>query len=157
MHRRPSVLQYVLGVVFCQSAGIAGAFVTATEIPTWYMTLRMPTWQPPSWLFGPVWTVLYILMGIAGARIWAQTKRGDALRKLFGAQLLLNALWTPVFFGAHNLLGGLVIIFAMDMLVIALLFRLRATDRASVWLLLPYMTWILFATSLNAAILLLNP
>jgi translocator protein len=156
MNRRPSFLQYLLGVVMCQGAGIAGAFFTVAEIPTWYTTLNMPTWQPPNWLFGPVWTTLYLLMGIAGARIWVQTKQGDVLRKLFGAQLFLNALWTPVFFGAHNLLGGLVIILAMDITVIALLYRLRSRDNISMGLLVPYLAWILFATCLNAVILVLN-
>jgi tryptophan-rich sensory protein len=95
-------------------------------------------------------------MGIAGTRIWTATKQGDVLRKLFGAQLLLNALWTPVFFGAHNLPGALVTVLAMDAAVIALLLRLWRQDRVAFWLLVPYLAWILFATCLNAAILTLN-
>lgn len=157
MHRRPTVLQTLLGIVLCQGAGIAGSFLTVSEIPAWYATLSMPSWQPPGWLFGPVWTVLYLLMGIAAARIWVATKQNDALRKLFGAQLLLNALWTPVFFGAHNLLGALVIVLAMDSVVVALMLRLWDRDRTSSWLLAPYLAWILFATCLNAVILVLNP
>ncbi len=156
MHRRPTVLEYVFGILVCQSAGIVGSLFTLEEVSTWYVTLSMPSWQPPNWLFGPVWTLLYTFMGIAGARIWGSTKRGDGLRVLFGAQLFLNALWTPVFFGAHNLLGGLVILLVLDVAVIALLYRLKTQDLASMALLVPYLAWILFATCLNAAILILN-
>ena len=157
MDRRPSFLQYLLGIVICQSAGIVGSLFTVAEILTWYAALNVPSWQPPGWLFGPVWIVLYLLMGIVAARIWVTTKQNDALRKFFGAQLLLNALWTPVFFGAHNLLGALVIILAMDSVVVALLLRLRNRDRIPFGLLAPYLAWILFATCLNAVILVLNP
>lgn len=157
MDRRPSFLQHLLGIVICQSAGIVGSLFTVAEIPTWYAALNVPSWQPPGWLFGPVWTALYFLMGIAAARIWVTTKKNDVLRKLFGAQLLLNALWTPVFFGAHNLLGALVIVLAMDSVVVALILRLWHRDRTSSWLLVPYLAWILFATCLNAVILILNP
>ena len=156
MNRSPSVFQYLVWILLCEGAGIAGSFVTIAEIPTWYASLNMPSWQPPSWIFGPVWTTLYFLMGIAGARIWAATKQNDLSRRLFGAQLFLNAFWTPVFFGAHNLLGALVIILAMDILVLVLLFRLRQNDRTAAWLLAPYFAWILFATALNAVILALN-
>ncbi len=156
MHRRPSVLQYVFGIMVCQSAGIVGSLVTIAEIPAWYASLVVPSWQPPSWLFGPVWTMLYTLMGIAGARIWAETTSGDVLRRLFGAQLLLNALWTPVFFGAHDLLGALVMILALDAVVVTLVLQLWRRDRTAFWLLVPYLVWILFATCLNAVILTLN-
>jgi len=156
MNRRPTFFQYLLGVVICQGAGIAGSFFTIAEISTWYASLAKPSWQPPNWLFGPVWTTLYTLMGIVGVRIWAMTTPGDALRRLFGAQLLLNALWTPIFFGAHNLLGALIMILALDLVVVGLLSTLWRQDRISFWLLVPYMAWILFATCLNAVILTLN-
>ncbi len=150
----PSVALWILG---CEAIGFTGSFWTVSTIPTWYVSLDLPSWQPPSWLFGPVWTMLYLLMGIAGARIWTNTQNGDVTRKLFVGQLFLNALWTPVFFGAHNLLGGLVLILALDCTVFALLRRLHTHDRASMALLMPYFAWILFATGLNAAILALNP
>lgn len=156
MDRRPSFLQHLLGIAICQSAGIIGSLFTIAEIPTWYATLSVPSWQPPSWLFGPVWTTLYALMGIAGARIWAKTSSGDTLRRLFGVQLLLNTLWTPVFFGVHNLLGALVIILALDAVVATLVLQLWRRDRTAYWLLVPYLAWILFATCLNAVILTLN-
>lgn len=157
MKQRPLLVPSILGIVIAQAAGGLGSLVTFSEIPAWYATLAKPTWQPPNWLFGPVWTVLYTLIGLAGARIWSKTKQEDSLRRIFAAQLFLNALWTPVFFGAHNLLGGLVIIYVMDVLIMILIARLWKSDRVAMWMLVPYLAWILFATFLNAAILGLNP
>jgi len=157
MKSSQKILPYLLGVVLCQAAGIFGSFFTIAEIPTWYAALNQPTWQPPNWLFGPVWTFLYICMGIAGARIWMKTKRGDVLRRIFIGQLLLNALWTPVFFSAHNIVGAVVMIIALDVAVAVLVWNLRSRDRTASVLLFPYLVWILFATALNTAILILNP
>jgi translocator protein len=156
MGRQPSFSQYALWMFLCQGVGIVGSYITIGEIPAWYASLALPTWQPPNWVFGPVWTMLYLLMGIAGARIWFATERSDVLRRLFIAQLFLNVLWTPVFFGAHSLLGALVIIFALDSVVAILLRRLWHREHPSFLCLMPYFVWVLFATCLNAAILALN-
>ena len=155
--KRGSVWKFVVGILGCEAVGFLGSWFTFAEIPTWYASLNRPWFQPPNWLFGPVWTLLYALMGIAAARLWSVKRADDGLKRLFLGQLFLNFLWTPVFFGAHNLLGGLLIILAMDVCVAALIRRLWRADRTSAILLFPYLAWILFATLLNTAILHLNP
>ncbi|MFA9454481.1 MAG: TspO/MBR family protein, partial [Candidatus Aminicenantaceae bacterium] len=99
----------VLAVVVCQAAGILGAVFTAPAIPTWYASLQKPAFTPPSWLFAPAWITLYTLMGIAVYLVLRQGWEKPAVRSavyVFGLQLVLNALWTPLFFGLHWLLGA---------------------------------------------------
>jgi tryptophan-rich sensory protein len=124
----------------------------------WYAALAKPSWTPPGWLFGPVWTLLYFSMAVAAFLVWrrpASRARTRAL-VLFGVQLGLNALWTPLFFGAH--LPGLALaeIVLLDVAVVATLFAFWRLRRAAGALLVPYLAWSLFATALNAAIFWLN-
>jgi tryptophan-rich sensory protein len=147
---------FVAAIIGCELIGIGGSFFTINEIPTWYETLVRPSFQPPNWLFGPVWTVLYALLGIALVYVWRSFKTGSVLRKIFTLQLALNAIWTPIFFGLHNLAVALIVILTMDILTVALIYRLWKPLRSAAWCLIPYCAWILFATALNAAILILN-
>ena len=120
----------------------------------WYQDLQKPPGNPPAWLFGPVWTVLYLLMGVAAGRLIH--RRASGAVTLFVIQFLLNLAWTPVFFGAHAIGWALVIIFGIWGF---LAFTIRSADKAdhlSAVLLLPYLLWIMFATYLNAAIGWLN-
>jgi tryptophan-rich sensory protein len=99
------LLKYILAIVVCLSVGAVGSIFTISSIPTWYATLAKPSFSPPNYLFGPVWTLLYILMGIAVAIIWQKGLKTKKVRNavyLFGVQLALNAIWTPIFFGAKN-------------------------------------------------------
>ncbi len=124
----------------------------------WYAALDKPAFNPPAWLFAPVWTVLYVAMGVAAWRIWclpASTERKLALR-LFGVQLILNAAWSPVFFGAHSLAGGLAVIVLMWFAIAATIQRFHPLDKPAAWLLAPYLAWVSFATLLNVALLALN-
>ncbi len=146
-----------LAVVF--AAGAVGSIATTRAIPTWYKALAKPSFNPPNWLFGPAWTVLYVLMVIAAWLVWKKGIRaagvGPAL-VLFLVQLALNALWSVLFFGLHSPLAGLIdiVLLWLAILVTILLF-LRVSTPAGV-LLLPYIGWVSFATLLNAAILHLN-
>jgi len=124
----------------------------------WFAGLDKPTWQPPNYLFGPVWTTLYLMMGIAAGLVW---QRGPSPKvrtalMVFVGQLLLNALWTPVFFGAH-MLGAALVLIVLLWLAIALtivhFWRVRTLAAA---LLLPYLAWVSFATALNASLWMLN-
>ena len=124
----------------------------------WFVALAKPSWQPPNYLFGPVWTTLYLMMGIAAGLVWLRGP-SPAVRAaliVFVGQLVLNALWTPVFFGAHALGAALIVIVLMWLaiaLTIALFWRVRPLTAA---LLLPYLAWVSFATALNAALWRLN-
>ena len=142
----------------CEAVGLAGAYFTAHAIPTWYASLTKPPFNPPNWLFGPVWTLLYICIGIAGWRIWREPSSPHRNRafKLWWIQLALNAIWTPIFFGAHATFAALIVIVLLDITVLALLKPAFKTCTVAGALLLPYLAWILFATLLNEELWRLN-
>lgn len=143
----------IFSILISQTAGLLGTFFTISAIPTWYVYLNKPSFNPPNYLFGPVWTVLYTLIGISLYRIWI--KKGSL--KLFWVHLSLNAVWTPIFFGLRNLELAFIVIITM---VVSLLFVIKSfykTDKLSSYLLIPYLVWISFATFLNFTIWILNP
>ena len=151
---------YIVWILLSELAGVLGGLATAPAIPTWYATLVKPTWTPPGWVFGPVWTVLYALMGIAAARVWIrhrQTSAGKRSLALFGAQLALNAEWPVLFFGLKAPGAALVSIAILWATILALIVWWWRLERTSAALLIPYLAWVSFATALNAAIVRLNP
>ncbi len=145
---------FVLG---CEAVGLLGAVFTDTG--GWYEALEKPFFQPPRWLFAPVWTALYALMGVAAYLVWREGTRRREVRValgLFAAQLVLNGLWTPLFFGAHLVGVGAAVLVALWVvlaLTVRAFFRLR---RLAGWLLVPYLLWVTYAAALNVAILALN-
>lgn len=143
-------------IALCLGVGWAGSLLTIDEIPTWYASLNKPAWTPPSWLFGPVWTTLYVLIGIAGWRVARREAPAHDAWWIWWVQLALNGLWTPIFFGAHRLGIALIVIVAL-VAAVAIFIRLTwARDRLASLLFVPYLIWISYATNLNAAILWLN-
>ena len=146
-------------VVLMMAVGAVGGAVTSPAIPAWYEGLVKPGWTPPNAAFPIVWTLLYLMMAVSLWRLWDKvppsTARSVAIG-LFLAQLALNAIWSPVFFGLHAPRAGLAIVLA---LVVTLAFAMRAAfrvDRPAGWLLVPYLAWVCYASSLNAAIVALN-
>lgn len=138
-------------------AGLIGSLATFQNVKTWYPTLVKPSFNPPAWLFGPVWTLLYIMMGAALFLVWespARDKRAAVV--FFFLQLALNALWSVVFFGMHSPKGGLAVIAALWALIIATMITFFRINPAAGWLLAPYLAWVSFASVLNAAIWRLN-
>lgn len=136
-------------------AAATGLFVS---VDGWYADLIKPTWNPPAWIFGPVWTLLYILMAIAAWRVWLQggwKKQGTPLR-LFVLQWALNALWTPIFFGLQQPRWAFVDIMLLLGLLVATIRAFRTVDRGAAMLLIPYALWVTFASVLNFAIWRLN-
>ena len=140
--------------------GIMGSlFTTADSLGNWYANLNKPAFNPPNWIFGPVWTTLYIMMGISSFLVWRKGHDSKADRSAiacFIVQLILNAIWTPLFFGLHSPLLGLidiVLLLAAIILTIVSFFKISAT---AALLLIPYLAWVSFATVLNASIYLLN-
>ncbi len=152
-------LKFVVSILVCLAAGAVGTVFTVSAIPTWYAALNKPVFSPPNYLFAPVWTVLYILMGISFYLIW---KKGIKSRKnreaifLFGTQLVLNTVWSPVFFGAKNILLALIIIIAMWFYIVKTIVAFRKVDKTAALLLYPYIAWVSFATVLNFSIWMLN-
>ncbi len=154
-----AVGQVLLFIVVCQLAGVLGVVTSPTGDTAWYRSLAKPVFNPPSWLFGPVWTLLYTLMGVAVYRVWRMDRSRPAVRLalgLFAAQLLLNAIWTPVFFGAQSLAGGAVVIVVLLIVLVITTARFFRLDRWAGSLLVPYVLWVAFATLLNVSILMLN-
>ena len=143
----------------CGIAAATGAFFTTPKIPTWYAGLVKPSFNPPNWLFGPVWTILYLMMGLAAYFVWQQGWEHSRVKRALGVfllQLVLNVLWSFVFFGMQSTLGGLIVIIMLwgaILLTIVLFFR---QSSLAGWLLVPYIMWVTFATVLNAAIFALN-
>jgi translocator protein len=145
----------LVSIVVCELAGIVPSFLTANDVATWYTTLQKPGFTPPSWVFGPVWTTLYLLMGIALYLVW---RRGDNRFALavFAVQLLLNAGWTLVFFGMRWPAGGLAVIVALLVAIVATMVTFARIDRRAALLLVPYLCWVGFATLLNYELWRLN-
>lgn len=128
----------------------------ATQPGPWYASLAKPSFNPPSWVFGPVWTILYILIAIAGWRIWNLAPRSGAM-VAWGGQMILNWLWSPAFFAAHSLWLALAIILAMLASIVAFIVLAWRVDRLAAALFIPYAVWVAFATLLNGSIAVLNP
>lgn len=150
-----SFLWLVGFIVVCHAAGAAGAFVTD---PSFYQSLARPSWAPPAWLFGPVWLTLYTAMGVAGWLMWRRPPGPERAAALvaFAVQLALNALWTPVFFGAHAIGGGLIVIGLLDVAIFYTIGLAGRISKPAAWMLVPYAAWVGFATALNASLWLLN-
>jgi len=145
-------------LVICLGISVAGGTATASSVGTWYQTLQKPFFNPPNWLFAPVWTALYIMMAIAGWRVWrAHGLRGArAAMALFAVQLALNLAWSFLFFGYRMIGAALIeiILLLMAILVTTVLFWKR--DRLAGMLFVPYAGWVAFATILNFALWRLN-
>lgn len=152
-------LKLIISIVFCLGFGTLGAFVTNPAIPKWYVYLNKPFFNPPNWLFGPVWTILYILMGISLFLIWNKgiDKKGvkNAL-KVFMVQFALNLIWSPVFFGFKNLFLAFLIIICLWISVLTTIKSFSKLNKTSAYLLYPYFAWISFASILNFSVWLLN-
>lgn len=146
----------IIHVVFIAAVAGLGILSGFMNLPgEWYQSLQKPFFNPPAWVFAPAWTTLYVLIGIAGARAWIRAPASAAMQIWF-AQLLLNLLWSPAFFGYHSPLAGLFVIIPMLLAILSFIATVRHIDRAAAWLFVPYALWVSFATILNLAIYLLN-
>ncbi|MDP3733203.1 MAG: TspO/MBR family protein [Candidatus Daviesbacteria bacterium] len=147
----------IFSIGLCLGAGVLGSFFTISAIPNWYTTLNKPSFSPPNWIFGPVWTALYILMGISLYLVWiSKSKAKQNALNLFFVQLGLNALWSIVFFGLHSpflALLTIVILWAMIVLTMRAFFGISKTSGR---LLVPYLVWVSFAAYLSYSIWVLN-
>ena len=141
------------------SAAAIGGLATARGVVEWYPTLAKPAWTPPSWLFGPVWTVLYATMGVAAWLVWRAAGNFRSARRelaLWGIQLTLNAHWSIAFFGMRAPGAALLNILLLWLAISATIVVFRRRSRPAAWLMVPYLAWVTFATALNAAIWRLN-
>lgn len=155
----PDTWRLILSVAVCQVASVIGSLFTAPQIPTWYASLEKPTFTPPNWLFGPVWGTLFILMGISLFLVWRQRTKSIHVKAgltIFALQLALNVLWSATFFGLRSPIGGLVVIVALWLAILATIIQFHKVSEIASILLLPYITWVTYAAILNVAFYHLN-
>lgn len=152
------VTKFIIAMLATFAAGGIGSLATYSNIPTWYAELTKPTFNPPNWIFGPVWTILYVLIGISLYLIWTtKTKRSKQNAYIvFGAQLVLNALWSIVFFGMHSFIGGSVVVILLWASIIANIKLFWPINKSAAYLLVPYLLWVSFASILTFSVSSLN-
>ncbi len=150
-------LYLIAFIVVCEMAGIIGSVFTTDSVREWYPALVKPEFNPPSWVFGPVWTTLYLLMGISAFLVFVSGKEeSNRALMVFGGQLVLNTLWSIAFFGMRSPILGLIVIVLLWLAIIATMLRFYRISRTSAYLLIPYILWVSFAAVLNYFIWMLN-
>ncbi len=155
-----NVSKLLICIVACEAAGLIGAVFTAGAIPTWYAALQKPSFTPPNWLFGPAWTTLYLLMGIAAFAAWRKglaDQRVKASLSSFLGQLILNVLWTATFFGLKSLFGGVLVIAGLWIAILITMLKFFGISKAAGVLMVPYILWVTFAAALTVSVWMLNP
>ncbi|MFA5076030.1 MAG: TspO/MBR family protein [Patescibacteria group bacterium] len=148
-----------VAILVCFVAAAIGSIFTTPAIPVWYASLIKPSFSPPNWLFGPVWSTLYLLMGIALYLVWRlgwDQKKVRLAVIVFLVHLVINALWSVLFFGLHSPLLGLIGISILWLMIIWLIWRFWSLQRTAAYLLIPYLFWVSFASVLNFSIWWLN-
>jgi len=156
----PMKIKLIFSIVVCQIAGVLGSLFTYPSIPTWYATLKKPGFTPPSWLFAPVWTILFALMGISAYLVWNKGLENKEVKRsllIFSIQLVLNVLWSFLFFGLESPFYAFMEIILLWFAIALTILNFFKISRSAGLLLLPYIFWVSFAMILNFYIWKLNP
>ncbi len=152
-----NIIKLISAIIICQLAGIIGSIFTAPATRTWYTTINKPSFNPPSWIFSPVWISLFVLMGISLYLVWI--KKSKIKKKaitIFGIQLGLNALWSILFFGLKSPLAAFIEIIILWIAILMTIVYFRKISKIAAYLLLPYILWVSFAAVLNFSIFWIN-
>ena len=150
----------IFSIIICELVGIISIPFTLSAIPNWYQTLIRPPFSPPNWIFAPVWTILYFMMGVSLYIIWqkgAKNKKVKTALIYFYIQLFLNFLWSFLFFGLHSPILGLMDILALWIFIILSINQFSKINKTAAYILIPYLFWVSFASILNYSIVMLNP
>ena len=152
------IIKLIISIVIPFIASLIGSLFTSSAIPTWYAALNKPSFNPPNWIFGPVWTVLYILMGISLYLIWVKpfSKKVKYALDIFGIQLVLNIMWSFLFFYSRNPLFAFIEIIFLWLFILYTIFLFYRISKPSAYLLVPYALWVSFASNLNYYFWILN-
>jgi len=158
MFDRESWISLVPFIVACFAGAGIGSFFTSTSVNTWYAQLRKPEWTPPNWIFGPVWITLYVLMAISAWLVWRSAEWSSVrfALTLFFIQLVLNTLWSVVFFGLRKVGPAFGEVLLLWMMIVATTVAFLRVSLLAAWLLIPYLAWVAFASYLNFRIWQLN-
>jgi benzodiazapine receptor len=153
------IIKLLISIAVCQLAGFIGSLFTTPAIPNWYASLNKPSFTPPNWLFSPVWISLYFLMGISLFIVWHVGFKEQNVKiaiAIFAIQLILNSLWSVVFFGSKSPLGGFIVIIFLWIAILATIISFFKISKAAGILLTPYILWVSFAAVLNFFLFWLN-
>lgn len=153
------ILKITIAIVICLLVGFISSFATQSSVDNWYLSLNKPSFNPPNWIFAPVWSVLYITMGMAAGIVWAKGWHKDGVKValyFFGFQLIFNVLWSITFFGFQNPFWAMLVILVLLALILRTIKSFRSISLTSAYLLIPYFLWVSFATLLNYKIWELN-
>ena len=153
-----SIIGLIISILIAQAAGFIGSVFIMPTIPGWYDALIKPSFNPPAYIFAPVWSVLYTLMGLAAFRVWERKTTKSAKRALilYGIQLVLNVLWSYAFFGLYNPLAGLGVIVLLWLTIFGTMVLFYRIDKTAGWLMVPYLAWVSFASVFNYSLWMLN-
>lgn len=155
----PSYIKLLISIAIPLVVGVISGYFTVTGVESWYQTIQKPSWNPPNWVFGPVWTTLYAMMGIALWLVWKEdTSRELKLIAgiLFAAQLTLNFFWSFIFFKLEQPGFAFLEILFMWAAILATIFAFAQVNKTAAWLLAPYISWVSFAAILNFTIWRMN-
>ena len=153
------IYRLIISMVICLGAGFIGSIFTVPSIPTWYAALQKPPFTPPNWLFAPAWITLYLLMGISASLVWQRgldNRQNRMALIIFLVQLVLNVLWSIVFFGFESPLSGIVVIVLLWVAILITMLKFMRISTLAGFILIPYIGWVTFAAILNVSIFILN-
>lgn len=154
-----NITKLIISVGICELAGVIGSIFTVPAISGWYRGLTKPQLAPPNWIFAPVWTILYLLMGVSLYLVWKngfENKRVRFAMGVFAGQLMLNILWSYIFFGLNSPGAALIEIVMLWLMILACIFVFKKISKPAAWILVPYIVWVTFAMYLNFSIWILN-
>ncbi|MBL7205984.1 MAG: tryptophan-rich sensory protein [Candidatus Aenigmarchaeota archaeon] len=153
------ILKLLISIIVAEVAGSIGSIFTMPSLPTWYASLAKPWFTPPNWVFAPVWTILFALMGISAWIIWDKGLDKKGIKEalfFFDVQFILNILWSFLFFGLRNLLYALIEIIILWIAIALTIWKFYKIDKRAAYIMLPYIAWVCIALALNLGIVLLN-
>lgn len=152
-------LKFITSILVCEAVGLLATPFTISSIKTWYSTLNKPSFSPPNWVFGPVWTILYFMMGVSVYLIWIKEMKNKKVKVAliyFSIQLFLNFLWSILFFGLHSPVLALIEIIILWLMIFLTALKFYKISKPAFYLLIPYLLWVNFATILNFSVAVLN-
>jgi len=159
MNKKIRIFKLITSILICQGVGAIGALFTSPAISTWYATIQKPSFNPPSWIFAPVWTFLFLLMGISLYLVWSKGWKDKKIKtaiSIFGVQLALNTLWSLLFFPLQSPLYAFIEIIILWAAILMTINAFYKISKLAAYLLVPYILWVSFAAVLNFAIMILN-
>ncbi len=159
MSKGIKIFKLIVSILICQGAGAIGALFTSPAISTWYTTIQKPSFNPPNWIFAPVWTLLFLLMGISLYFVWSRGLEDKKIKIavfIFCVQLVLNIFWSFLFFGLQSPLYAFIGIVILWLAILLTIISFYKISKIAAYLLLPYILWVSFASVLNFSILIIN-